>query len=138
MDAQIYEIRNEVIVPQICHKGISYLAFSDTIAHIAKSSEHHIDIYSEFLTKYADHWYVETWKRGHAILESPSIKDVTSVSILGTTYKESQDHAKWAVAAQYFWMGDLNRMITQAKRGGGGLLDMHKGTIEAFRAIIHA
>jgi hypothetical protein len=39
-----------------------------------------------------------------------------------TTWTESQDHAKWAVAldnSNVACIGDINRMTSQEKRGGG-------------------
>jgi len=117
---------------------ISTLSFSEEITHIAKSPKNEIDIYSEYLTIYATDWLVETWKRGHAITTPSTVKDVTNLSIFGVKYKESQDHSKWATSEQYYWIGDLNRMTSQYKRGGGGFLVKNQGISLALKSIIVA
>jgi len=117
---------------------ISTLSFSEEITHIAKSPKMEIDIYSEYLTIYAMDWYVETWKRGHAITTVSPIKDITNLSIFGVKYKESQDHSKWAACDQYYWIGDLNRMTSQYKRGGGGFVIKNQGVASALKSIIIA
>lgn len=146
MNATIYMRHNEIVIPQLPHHQMSHLIFADMVIHLAKPAEYHVDIYSEYLTKYADAWQIETWKRGHELKGGPDsqggplpqCKDISAVSILGVNYKESQDHSKWAVSSKYFWMGDLNRMETQKKRGGGGFLVKHSGMIEAFTKAIHS
>jgi deoxyribonuclease-2 len=44
---------------------------------------------------------------------------------LGVAYAwpETQDHAKWGITKKNNWVvvGDINRMITQRKRGGGAI-----------------
>jgi hypothetical protein len=136
MNATIYMKCNEIIIPQLPHHQMSHVIFADMVIHLAKPAEYHVDIYGEYLTKYADMWQIETWKRGHELARTPQCEDISAVSILGVNYKESQDHSKWAVSSKYFWMGDLNRMESQKKRGGGGFLVKHRGIIEAFQGII--
>jgi len=113
------------------------LIFSPTITHIAKSPQDETDIYSHYLTMYDSDWYAETWKRGSPI-KSPwlQVKDITDLCINKIYYKESQDHSKWAVSNQYYFIGDLNRMTSQAKRGGGGFLVKDPEIAKAFRALI--
>lgn len=137
MNAHVFMKHNvpEVEQPK---NAISTLSFSEEITHIAKSPKMEIDIYSEYLTIYATDWYVETWKRGHAINTPSTIKDVSHLSIFGVKYKESQDHSKWATSDQYYWIGDLNRMTSQYKRGGGGFVVKNQGTANALKSIIVA
>ena len=137
MNAHVFMKHNvpEVEQPK---NAISTLSFSEEITHIAKSPKMEIDIYSEYLTIYATDWYVETWKRGHAITTPSTIKDVSHLSIFGVKYKESQDHSKWATSDQYYWIGDLNRMTSQYKRGGGGFVVKNQGTANALKSIIVA
>ena len=137
MNAHVFMKHNvpEVEQPK---NAISTLSFSEEITHIAKSPKMEIDIYSEYLTIYATDWYVETWKRGHAITTPSTIKDVSHLSIFGVKYKESQDHSKWATSEQYYWIGDLNRMTSQYKRGGGGFVVKNHGTANALKSIIVA
>jgi deoxyribonuclease-2 len=142
--AHIYLMNSHVFmkhnVPDVLQPKdmISTLSFSEEITHIAKSSKNEIDIYSEYLTIYAPDWQVETWKRGHAINTPSTIKDITHLSIFGLKYKDSQDHSKWATSEQYYWIGDLNRMTSQYKRGGGGFLVKNQGISNALKSIIVA
>ncbi|MBW4360717.1 deoxyribonuclease II family protein [Flavobacterium taihuense] len=73
---------------------------------------------------------VETWIRGKIppTLDSDGIHKTFDVkyidlSPLGVPWNwpETHDHAKWAVSVDSDWVcvGDINRMISQEKRGGG-------------------
>ena len=131
---------------------INPLKLSDTITHIAKSPDYHIDIYSDYLVKEYDHlWKVETWIRGHHILEEPTllddislnlshkIIDITNLQFEEIKWSEKQDHSKWATTAplgSHYWIGDLNRMTSQYKRGGGGFVCMDQNIASAFNKLI--
>ena len=128
------------------------LKLSDTITHIAKSPKCHIDIYSEYLVKEYNHtWKVETWIRGHHILEEPlldvsltsynnnhnGIIDITSLQFENIKWSEKQDHSKWATTENgLYWIGDLNRMTSQYNRGGGGFICMDQNIANAFYKLI--
>lgn len=73
---------------------------------------------------------VETWIRGKIppTLDSDGIHKTFDVkyidlSPLGApwTWPESHDHAKWGITTDSDWVcvGDINRMVSQEKRGGG-------------------
>ena len=50
------------------------------------------------------------------------VTDVKELKAGDVTWTESQDHAKWAVAldsSNVACIGDINRMTSQEKRGGG-------------------
>ena len=129
------------------------LKLSDTITHIAKSPHYHIDIYSDYLAKEYNHiWKVETWIRGHHILEEPLIElpltnnnnnnnkivDIKSLQFENISWTEKQDHSKWATtpSCAYYWIGDLNRMTSQYKRGGGGFICLDPTIASAFHKLI--
>jgi deoxyribonuclease-2 len=72
---------------------------------------------------------VETWIRGPIAPELDSdgihktydVKYITLESIgLPWAWPETRDHAKWAISLKDHWIcvGDINRMISQEKRGG--------------------
>ncbi len=72
----------------------------------------------------------ETWIRGKIppLLDSDGIHKTFDVSFidfrpLGVpwAWPETHDHAKWGIAVDSDWVcvGDINRMISQEKRGGG-------------------
>jgi len=73
---------------------------------------------------------VETWIRGKIppVLDSDGIHKTFDVkyidlSPLGVpwTWPETHDHAKWGITVDSDWVcvGDINRMVSQEKRGGG-------------------
>lgn len=73
---------------------------------------------------------VETWIRGKIppTLDSDGIHKTFDVkyidlSPLGVpyTWPETHDHAKWGISVDSDWVcvGDINRMVSQRKRGGG-------------------
>ena len=106
---------------------IRTIQISDSITHIAKSPKNEIDIYSEhIILKYNYKWQIETWIRGHHIEKNylnSFCSDIHSLIFENIHYKESQDHSKWAVSNDiYYFIGDLNRMTSQYKRGGGGFI----------------
>jgi deoxyribonuclease-2 len=51
------------------------------------------------------------------------VLDVQALAFPGVSYKESQDHSKWAVGVTgaEVCVADINRMTTQYKRGGGAI-----------------
>lgn len=76
---------------------------------------------------------VETWIRGNPATVIPSTKDSDNVHTVADikyitlralglpwAWPEVQDHAKWAISHADNWIcvGDINRMISQEKRGG--------------------
>lgn len=73
---------------------------------------------------------VETWIRGAIppTLDSDGVHQTYDVKYIDLrplgvpwTWPETQDHAKWAISVASDWVcvGDINRMISQEKRGGG-------------------
>lgn len=77
---------------------------------------------------------VETWIRGPVapILDTDGVHksfDIKYINLgaLGMHYAwpETADHAKWGISADpanpWVLIGDINRMISQRKRGGGGI-----------------
>lgn len=73
---------------------------------------------------------VETWIRGKIppILDSDGIHKTFDVKYIDLSrlgapwaWPETHDHAKWGITTTDDWVcvGDINRMITQEKRGGG-------------------
>jgi len=102
-------------------KNINTIKLSDNISHIAKSSKYNFDIYSECLVKeYNFLWNIKTSIRGHLIETNCNIKDIKKLCFEDVTFNESQDHSKWCVSDKdYYCISDLNRTVSQYKRGGG-------------------
>jgi len=102
-----------------------------TFKVIAKNRKWNKDFWNDLVgpTLGAD-MRAETWIRGKIppILDSDGIHKTFDVSFidfrpLGVPFAwpETHDHAKWGITVDSDWVcvGDINRMISQEKRGGG-------------------
>lgn len=145
MEANIYMERftddfvkyKNMIFPKI--NKIKLIKLTDDIIHIAKSPHIEIDIYSDYITKdYNYNWKVETWQRGHNINQrTTNLIDIKSIKYEHFEFTESQDHSKWATSDNdYYWVGDLNRMTSQYKRGGGGFICKDKNLASCLNKLI--
>jgi len=98
---------------------------------IAKNRKWNKDFWNELVgpTLGAD-IRTETWIRGKIppILDSDGIHKTFDVSFIDFrsldvpwAWPETHDHAKWGITVDSDWIcvGDINRMISQEKRGGG-------------------
>jgi deoxyribonuclease-2 len=86
---------------------------------------------------------VETWIRGKIppVLDSDGIHktfDVKYIDLsplgLPWTWPETHDHAKWGITVDSDWVcvGDINRMVSQEKRGGGTIAFQDAGLWSAL------
>ncbi len=89
---------------------------------------------------------VETWRRGRipSTRDSNGVDDVVDVtgidlSVLGADYSwpYTKDHAKWAVSTTADWVciADINRQVSQEKRGGGCVCFNEPGLWHALSLI---
>jgi deoxyribonuclease II len=95
----------------------------------AKTGEWGKDLWDDCVAPfYQANILVETWLRGYEIGPAcpPAFKyetlDIDYLSFTSTyQWKETQDHSKWAVGNtdDVICFGDINRMTSQYKRGGG-------------------
>ena len=100
---------------------------------IAKNKKWNDDFWNGLVgPKLREDMDVETWIRGDvpAILDADGVHrtyDIKYIDFrpLGVAYAwpETQDHAEWGITKKNNWVvvGDINRMITQRKRGGGAI-----------------
>ena len=111
---------------------------------IAKNKKWNKDFWNELVgpTLKAD-MDVETWIRGKIppVLDSDGIHKTFDVkfidlSPLGVpwTWPETHDHAKWGITTDSDWVcvGDINRMVSQEKRGGGTIAFQDKNLWSAL------
>jgi deoxyribonuclease-2 len=89
---------------------------------------------------------VETWIRGAipsthdsdapGALNLKGKEDTVDIKAIDLTplgapwkWSETKDHAKWGIGVEKDWVvvGDINRMISQEKRGGGAIAFQEKG-----------
>jgi hypothetical protein len=132
----ISSVSKKTVIPD---RPVRTIQLSKNIFHIAKSPHYHIDIYSEYLLDTAKGlWNIQSWKRGQEYPPSLFINDIKQIQYNDIIYRSSQDHSKWGTnGSTLYWIGDLNRMISQKKRGGGGFLCYHSEiSIELLHLIV--
>ncbi|XP_062608056.1 deoxyribonuclease-2-alpha-like [Saccostrea cucullata] len=98
-----------------------------------------LDLYRDLIRKkFDDSLYVQTW-RPNLNSSTGKVTNVENVCFKnGLTYKTSLDHSKWAVAKNKPWtcICDINRHITQFKRGGLVLCLKNAEVAKEFRELI--
>lgn len=91
--------------------------------------------------------FVSSWMSGTTDLssgctfEGQTVWTVREVKLNGTTFLNSKDHSKWAMAytgygEPYVCIGDINNMRTQDVRGGGALCMSDCDVRSAFSTIV--
>lgn len=134
-------------------KGANFESFSRN-QHAAQSGE----LYSTVISPKLDTpLIVETWRRGAGgVLASNCTKsskthDVMNVAEMSLevdggkstgTWPYLKDHSKWAISAEsekpFVCIGDINRMSSQLKRGGGTVCIKSKPVWTLFRNSVAA
>ena len=107
----------------IYFKSVAGTTFYD----MSKSKECDCDLWDRVAWSVAQPLNVLSWGRPLEPSTCPSgfgfqvlnVKDVNWAGVI--SYKETQEHSKWAVFGnhRYLCIGDINRMESQKKRGGG-------------------
>jgi len=139
--------------------GVRYTQF-------AKSKSWGEDLWDDLVAPYyGSPMYVETWINGSGgpmsstcenstfpnkkVNETFDIYQVSGIDMPdGNDWSNTQDHSKWGVAksteignpevfkTSQVCIGDINRMCSQEKRGGGALCTQDAGLLNAFMDII--
>lgn len=121
-------------------KDINTVFITPEISHIAKNSHWNLDLFENALSQiFKSKCHVETWLRPANQFKNPEVIDVKTIKWKnGTTYHESKDHSKWCVSFEspFIWIGDINHMHSQFKRGGGGFIINDPKIQNAFNSII--
>jgi deoxyribonuclease II len=86
---------------------------------------------------------VESWIRGSACgpyCSSPRVYDIQELELDGTSFSEYNDHSKWAIqwnsSGAWVCPSGINRMTTQAVRGGGAFCFNDKVLHSALTAAV--
>ena len=132
--------------------GLDFISF-------AKSEAFGEDLYAELVApNLQTDMLVETWPNGPGKMNSSCqntyhVLNIDSINFKSTSdvisFTTHKDHSKWAVSSdikkhhhrsknmfKYVCIGDINRMNTQKKRGGGTVCFHDKYVWKAFRDII--
>jgi deoxyribonuclease-2 len=111
---------------------------NDRIHHVSKSPDFHKDLYEDIvLPKFGGCCYTETWVRGHQCTDTNQCKMICKMNWNDTiVYSYTHDHSKFCYSENgWVMVGDINRMVTQFKRGGGGVILHDKNMVELFKKI---
>jgi len=109
----------------------------------AKSAQWTHDIWDDCITAAVnDSLYVQSWLQGTPLgafcpSSGQTVKDIQSVAFgfgTGSSWDHSVDHSKWgvAVSGSVLCLGDLNRVTSQATRGGGAVCTDLAGYVTSF------
>jgi len=133
-------------------KGVNFQSFSRNKDQAGKDG----DLYSKFIAPALKaNLFVETWRRGAGNpLESEckTPKKANNINKVKLTFEKGasvpastpweyiKDHAKWAVSqddgSPFTCIGDINRMESQFKRGGGSVCLNNKDVWNTMKASI--
>ena len=119
-------------------------------ASFAKSKEFRKDLYSDLVAPaLKTDLAVETWRRksGTPInstcggpFKVENVEEVKITAGSGESFPFTDDHAKWAISLErerpFVCVGDINRMESQRKRGGGTVCLSMKPVWKAYYGII--
>jgi deoxyribonuclease-2 len=112
---------------------------------IAKNREWGRDFWNDLVgPTLGDDMDVETWIRGPIapILDSDGVHKTFDIKYIDLqplggkwAWPEAKDHAKWGITKNVPWVcvGDINRMISQEKRGGGTIAFQDRGLWQALQ-----
>nr|BAC37579.1 unnamed protein product [Mus musculus] len=115
--------------------------------HFAKSSFYTDDIFTGWIAqKLKTHLLAQTWQKKKQELPSNCslpyhVYNIKSIGVTSKSYFSSrQDHSKWCVsikgsANRWTCIGDLNRSLHQALRGGGFICTKNHYIYQAFHKL---
>jgi deoxyribonuclease-2 len=108
------------------NKIVNVHKMGENIFHLSKNSKWGKDLYEDFICDYINEDILcETWAKP-SIPSSPRVKNVKTCRWSDVEYTSTNDHSKYAVSmnqeSPWVFIGDINRMESQSRRGGGGLL----------------
>ncbi|XP_049806223.1 plancitoxin-1 isoform X1 [Schistocerca nitens] len=127
-------------------KGDSFWSF-------AKSRHFGEDLYADLVApNLKSDLFVESWQNGEGKLPSECQSDFIVENIAAVTcntgksqvaeFHSSKDHSKWTVTSNssnpWVCIGDINRMESQKKRGGGTVCTSNKDLWIAYRRTVQS
>lgn len=116
-----------------------------------KSPNDNVDLYASIIAPaLQSSLYVETWRHGTSLASDCKLKekvenvDEVTISFVNDQHNDSfsylNDHSKWAVAENQkvgaVCIGDINRMKSQWKRGGGSTCLIKPAVWKAFHNMV--
>ncbi len=103
----------------------------------AKTAKWNNELYNACISPTLDQSLeVESWIRGSACKPTQEVRDIKAVQFNNHSWTEYNDHSKWVVGNRSICFSDINRMTTQATRGGGAICVNDKQIHEDFSEAI--
>lgn len=119
---------------------ISYLNLSDNVTYISKNRAWNQDIYSKAIVPYfKTPVRVVSWLRPPNQFQDDQVEDVQNVFWNnGIHYHSKQDHSKFCVGTlrPICYIGSMNHMLSQHKRGGDGVIICDHALHHALSSIM--
>uniref|UniRef100_A0A6C0LGV1 Uncharacterized protein n=1 Tax=viral metagenome TaxID=1070528 RepID=A0A6C0LGV1_9ZZZZ len=113
---------------------------NNSLEHVTKSPHYHIDVYEGILLPaFGGPIHTETWIRGHELPDSDKCKKAAAIhwEEKNLAYTYTHDHSKYCYSDKgWTAIGDLNRMTSQEKRGGGFLVIRDIPIAQLFKRIM--
>ena len=121
--------------------ALSTIELSDTVTHVAKHRVWAQSIFDDYLAPKFGNLIQETWMRsGYDVTDSVLSVEQLAWPVGDVKWNETNDHAKWCVAQDeskpFVYIGDVNRMLSQKHRGGGGIVIQDAELCKAFKSLI--
>jgi len=142
LNGKYIKVANSSIAPLSSLAGTKFISF-------AKTGKWGEDLYEDLVQEYYKiGMLIETWRNGANSDKMPSFctpnYTYDSINILSLSfnseiqYKFTQDHCKWAVSmdSNIFCIGDINRMFSQSKRGGGTICSQNSNIWNSLFSLI--
>lgn len=133
-ESDLPNIKNAIDGKFITSKPYSHVAKLSSLENVkytsfAKSKHFGADLYHDLVALfYNASLLAETWQHGENLPSNcsvPTVENIKELKFMDISFKEAEDHSKWTISkSEYLGLvciGDINRMRTQFKRGGGTL-----------------
>ena len=122
-------------------ESVAFNTHQLNFTYVSKNSESNLLIWDDILTYYFQTGLlVESWGRPYSRpnCAQKQTLNIKEISVSGETWKSTQDHSKWAVGqnSDLLCFGDMNRMDSQLKRGGGTLCVKNSNLYMQFLSTI--
>ena len=140
-----------VFAPGTWHKRFTPSTSRMYFDTFGKNTNWNDDLWGDLVAPfYSSGLIVESWIRGQALgpycpkkdkTHPYEVVDAQTLSVGSTQFSETNDHAKWAIttgsaAPNIVCIGDINRMTSQRKRGGGAVCLLSSNLAAALKATV--
>ncbi|KAL0221277.1 hypothetical protein RCL1_001131 [Eukaryota sp. TZLM3-RCL] len=119
--------------------------YGKSFRHLSKTGKWGKCIYQDLISPSLNKdLLIENWMRPFTESHCPPEYNYANLNVRTISFTRdisfgyTKDHCKWAISTTGSWvcMGDMNRMASQTKRGGGSLCFEHVGLYKAMRSLV--